>query len=227
MKDDARPPALTGPAARALARHLIELAEREKEALARALHDELGSNLTAINLDLAAVAARMGAADAGTRARLERAVRVLKDTVTLKRRLIQTLRPGMLDSLGLLATVRSEIDDFAARTGLTCSVRLREDLPAPHPALALALYRVIELTLGHVERLVSVHHLSVALDVAGADLQLAIEVAGLELTPMDELDILTMRARLLPFAGRLSVRKGQPGLRIEASVPVAALPAAR
>lgn len=35
-----------------LSRHLIEVGEREKAALARELHDELGSNLTAINLEI-------------------------------------------------------------------------------------------------------------------------------------------------------------------------------
>jgi len=36
-----------------LARHLIRTGDEEKRRLARELHNELGSNLTAVNLDVA------------------------------------------------------------------------------------------------------------------------------------------------------------------------------
>jgi signal transduction histidine kinase len=200
-----------------LASHLIELLERERESLARALHDELGSNLTAINLDLASVAAQLP--DGVSRTRLERALRVLKDTVELKRRLIQSLRPSMIDSLGLVPTLRMEVDAFESRTRIVCNCTLCDEPANLGQGRALALYRVAQCALQHIEDGASASRVELELRVDADCLSLRIDDDGTYVVP--DIDRLTMEAQLARYAGSLTfARLAAGGTRLLATLPL-------
>lgn len=200
-----------------LASHLIELLERERESLARALHDELGSNLTAINLDLASVAAQLP--EGVSRTRLERALRVLKDTVELKRRLIQDLRPSMIDSLGLVPTLRMEVEDFESRTGIVCTCTLSDEPTELGAGRALALYRVAQCALQHIGDSASASRVELEFRADADSLSLRIEDDGTFAIP--DIDRLTMEAQLTRYAGSLTLtRPAAGGTRLLATLPL-------
>jgi signal transduction histidine kinase len=111
-----------------LSRYLIRIAEEEKARLARNLHDELGASLTAINLDLAYVSAKLNGSEPQLAKRLQRATATLRSTIDLKRRIVQDLWPTMLDHLGLSAAILAHCKDFSLRTGLPCTVDVPEEL---------------------------------------------------------------------------------------------------
>lgn len=69
-----------------LSRHLLTAGEEEKARIARSLHDELGSTLTAVNLDLFWIQQRL-ADQPEVANRLARARAVLASTVEMKRRI--------------------------------------------------------------------------------------------------------------------------------------------
>lgn len=192
--------------------------EREREALARALHDELGSNLTAINLDVAAVASQL--ADSGARARLERALRVLKEVVEIKRRLIQRLRPSMIDSLGLVPTLRMETEAFEAASGIVCAAQLDAEQSPVEPGLALAVYRTLQTVLNLIIQDARATHVDVRLHQDAARLTLHIGCdacpAGLDAAVMREL-----RARILFHGGHLDLPGAADGLDLALSMPAA------
>ena len=199
-----------------LSRHLLEAAEREKSALARELHDELGSNLTAINLDVASVAAHLEKTDPPRAARLAHALGVLRDTVDLKRRVIQGLRPGTLENLGLVETLRMHIEDFTRRTGLPCTAELDESLAEPDSALAIALFRVVQEALTNVAKYAQASHVAVSLRLEGNDVHLRIvdDGVGIEAdAPERPLShgLLGMRERIGRLNGRLNIRRGDGG----------------
>ncbi len=203
-----------------MAGHLLELSEREKEALARALHDELGSSLTAINLDVASVAGQLP--DGVARTRLERALRVLKEAVELKRRLIQSLRPSMIDSLGLVATLRMEAEAFEARSGIACAASFGDEPEALDPRVAMALYRVVQDVLRRLETTARASQVTIDLarDEAAGTLLLVIETddpsAGETGIPLQ-----TLHARLRHLGGGLQCHEAdaQAGIRLEARAP--------
>jgi len=200
----------------ALAGHLLELVEREREVLARALHDEMGSNLTAINLDVASVASQLP--EGVARTRLERALRVLKEAVELKRRLIQSLRPSMIDSLGLVATLRMETEAFERRSGIACAARFDEEPPGLDARVAMAIYRLVQDCTRWLEADGRATKLAARLTPDGAELCLLLESdvgpANFDLTAVH-----TMRARLTHFGGSLEATTGAEGLRLAARVP--------
>lgn len=136
----------------ALSRHLIRIAEEQKAKLARKLHDTLGSNLTAINMDLNWIAKRLPADRPELSAKLQRALRVLNETADLKHEVIEELRPSHLDNLGLAFAVRTYCREFTRTSGVPCEVVAHEDFDDLGPVQAIALYRVLQEALTNVAK---------------------------------------------------------------------------
>ena len=127
-----------------LSQHLIRVSEEEKAKLARELHDILGSNLTAINMDLNWMQRRLPDVSREVRERLQRVLQMLADTVELKHEVIEGLRPSHLDNLGLAFAMRAHCREFTRRTGLPCDVEVEEDFDDLDPrtrSLSTALHR--------------------------------------------------------------------------------------
>ena len=126
----------------ALSRHLILVAEEEKADLARELHDTFGSNLTAINMDLNWIAKRLPADRPELRERLQRAMRMLAETVSIKQGVIDRLRPSQLDTLGLAVALRTQCRDWANRSGGACEVEASDEFEALDRMASIALLRI-------------------------------------------------------------------------------------
>ena len=87
---------------RALAARLSDVREDERREIARELHDQVGQALTALKLDLGSLAASLdGAAAEAARARLAAMDALVDATLDTTRRLSTSLRPAILDDLGL------------------------------------------------------------------------------------------------------------------------------
>jgi len=82
-----------------LTRHLLTAREDERHRLARNLHDDLGSLLTAAKLDAARIRARLGPEAPEANARLSDLVEKLNASIALGRSIIEDLRPSTLDHL--------------------------------------------------------------------------------------------------------------------------------
>jgi signal transduction histidine kinase len=166
-----------------LSRHLISVAEEEKARLARELHDEMGANLTAISIDLNAVSDRLKPDQPELAGMLERARATLVDTVQLKRRIVENLRPSLLDNLGLSAALHSYCDDFGRITGLDCEALVDGDVDAAGPVHAIAVFRIVQEALNNVAKYARAHHVIVHLAREGASLSLEVidDGVGIEL----------------------------------------------
>ncbi len=107
---------------RALAANLEVVREEERTQIARELHDQLGQALTAMKFDLAWLTDRLVQKDAAL-AHKAKAVTAQMDTmIKTVRRIATELRPGMLDDLGLAASIEWLARDFEKRTGIVCEV---------------------------------------------------------------------------------------------------------
>jgi len=212
-----------------LSRHLLQLAESEKATLASELHDELGSHLTAINLDVTSVATRLRSRDPESASRLERALKALHETVDIKRRIIQGLRPSMLDSLGLSAAMRMHCEEFTRRTGLACETECPEDMPEVDSSRAIALYRVAQESLNNIAKYARAKQVRVVLRTMedGIHMQIIDDGVGIDpdITekPMAH-GILGMRERIAQLGGTFAVQPGADGTGtvVDAFVPMPA-----
>ena len=130
-----------------LATHLQQVRESERGFLARELHDELGSLLTAAKLDVARLKSRLSEAPDATQ-RLQHLNELLNSGIALKRRIIEDLRPSSLSNLGLVASLEILGREFAEQSGMEIEMVLEPvDLDEDNQ---LTAYRMVQEGLTNI-----------------------------------------------------------------------------
>lgn len=151
---------------------IVTAVEDERRRLRRDLHDGLGPSLTAstFRLDTARVLLSNDPASADE---LIAAVRAdVAEALNDIRRLVYELRPPAIDELGLVGSLRRQLDVPTPR-GLTVTLRAPELLPALSAAVEVAAYRIITEAVTNVRRHSDAHHCTIR--ICG-DTELGVEV---------------------------------------------------
>jgi signal transduction histidine kinase len=188
----------------------------------------LGSNLTAINMDLNWIQRRMPEDSRELRERLQRVLQMLTETVELKHEVIEGLRPSHLDNLGLTFAMRSHCKDFSRRTGLPCSIEVSEDFDELDPAWSIALYRIVQETLTNITKHAHANKVQISLIREPTGLRLRIIDDGVGLAegatakPKSH-GIVGMRERMRQIGGTFTIAKppSGTGMLVEAFIPAA------
>ena len=141
--------ALGDPAASAssLIEHIQGVMEHQKAVLARDLHDELGGLLVGAVMDLAWAEQHLSAPPAELKQKLVRARQTLAAAIDMKRKLIEELRPTLLDNVGLFAALRWHVQAACKRAGTTCIIDVPEDERRFLPNVPIALFRIVQEAL--------------------------------------------------------------------------------
>ena len=209
-----------------LSQHLIRVSEEEKAKLARELHDTLGSNLTAINMDLNWIQRRLPEDKREIRERLQRVLQMLADTVELKHEVIEGLRPSHLDNLGLAFAMRSHCREFTRRSGLACDIDVREDFDDLDPAWSIAFYRIVQEALTNITKHAQATQvrISLAREPEGLRLRIADDGVGLTeeaLAKPKSHGVVGMRERMREMGGTFAIRRPSSGRGtvVEAFIP--------
>jgi PAS domain S-box-containing protein len=193
---------------RALAGRLQSVREEESKRLAREIHDQLGQALTALRLDVSALIREMQGVTEPLSKRAKSMLSLVDETIRAVRRISSELRPGMLDHLGLVATVEWAGEDFQSRTGIKC----RLDLPGEDIAMdrerTTAVYRILQESLTNVARHAAASQVEVQLRQQDKDLTLIVQDNGKgfpmdKLSSRESLGILGMQERALVFGGEV------------------------
>ena len=137
---------------RALTTHLQEIREEEKAAVAREVHDELGSVMTALKLSLSWLRSRMGDNGPVIEEKLDSMSVLLDHAVTTVRRLVTQLRPTILDDLGLWAALEWQLREFSQYTHIQVSDNLNEQTLEVSHGKALTIYRVLQEALTNIAK---------------------------------------------------------------------------
>ncbi|MES2742146.1 MAG: CHASE3 domain-containing protein [Pseudomonadota bacterium] len=212
-----------------LSRHLITVNEDEKSRLARELHDELGANLTSINMDLAAVLRDVKDTRPELAKQLLHAKETLLDTVALKRRIVEDLRPSALDNLGLCTALQNYCGQFSSLAKVHCEIDLDIAIERSEATLSIALFRIVQESLTNIMKYAEASNVSVSLKRGASGLMLRILDDGIGIAddtlskPMTH-GLLGMRERALLLGGSLTIRRGRNsrGTCIEAAIPLPA-----
>ena len=210
-----------------LSRHLIKVSEKEKAHLARELHDELGANLTSIGMDVACVTEQLRQCEPELAAQLLRARTTLLETLELKRRIVEDLRPSLLDNLGLCAALQSYCEEFGRMSSLTCDTDVEIDIDQADPTLSIALFRIVQESLTNIMKYAKASMVSVSLTRVPGGLCLRIVDDGIGIAddtmvnPMTH-GLLGMRERALLLGGTLVIQRGSKncGTCVEAFIPL-------
>lgn len=208
---------------RALHVRIESIREAERTGIAREIHDELGQALTALKMDIAWVARRLGDTDE-VRTKLGEMSGVADGIIQTVRRISAELRPGVLDDLGLEAAIEWQGEEFSRRTGVSCAVHSQLGSLRLERHLATAVFRIFQEALTNVTRHASASRVEVVLRAEGGVLELDVSDDGVGLpdgarTP--SLGLLGMRERARLLGGDCVVRRRLPrGTTVSLRLPI-------
>jgi PAS domain S-box-containing protein len=188
--------------------------EKERKAIARELHDELGQVLTALRMDAVWLSDRLKQADPKAGDRALAMCRLIDNTIDEVRGLATRLRPGVLDDLGLIDALEWYIADFEKRTGITCIFKHRKGTNVDGIG-ATAAYRIVQEALTNVTRHAAATQVKVSLQPEKESLILAVVDNGRgfnlqEIGASECLGLAGMRERAGLLGGSLEI-KSRPG----------------
>lgn len=199
--------------------------EKERSAIARELHDELGQVLTALRMDSVWLRSRLEQTDPKASQRVSSMCDLIDKTIEEVRGLAVRLRPGVLDDLGLVDALEWYTADFEKRTRITC---LFEHGNIPHitDTVATAAYRIAQETLTNVARHASASRVEVTLKNEQNILTLTVVDNGCgfitnEVSEIEALGLVGMRERATLVGGVLDVQSSVgKGTRVNLAVPM-------
>lgn len=206
-----------------MAQYLSNVRETEKSRLARELHDELGAILTSAKMDASWMARKIDPeAMTAIRERFNRLVEQLNRGIALKRRIIDNLRPPLLEELGLVSSVQAMLDEVRASTSLAVEFEAPETLPPLSAEKTLALYRITQESVTNVRKYAKARSLAIRLQYADGRLRLEVADDGVGFDPAVSTathGLEGMRYRVQTFGGRFEVRSAPgAGTRVMAEI---------
>jgi signal transduction histidine kinase len=210
----------------ALSTHLQGVSELEKSALSRELHDELGGLLVAARMDLSWLQQRLPTSDPAIEQRFRRIHESLSAGVDLKRRVVEELRPTLLDNMGLFAALRWQFKETCRRAGLECTESIPEIEPKFNPDAAIGIFRVAQEALTNVLKHAEATSAELAIAVDGHTFALRIADDGKGIPPSrlqnaTSHGLTSMRHRIAALGGSWDVRSpGGGGTVVTALIPL-------
>jgi signal transduction histidine kinase len=194
----------------ALITYLQSSAETEKAELARELHDDLGGLLVGALMD---VAWAEGQTDVGSQAlaKLQRARQSLRAAVELKRRLIENVRPTLLDNVGLFGALRWHLKQMCEGSDYRCGSTFPEMELTLSPDRGIALFRIIQEALQLITQRLNAKEMDLAVAIENAALHLKISHDGLtgETDKLRDAPVFaSMRHRITVVDGTIEIRNG-------------------
>jgi len=141
-------------AERQVLRKLLETQERERRVVSYEIHDGLAQYLASASMLLEACGHAIDSGAGGTpsvRRDLAEARRVVGAAIDEARRLINGLRPPMLDELGIIAAVESLVEETRA-SGLAVDYHHPGSVTEPEPDVATALFRIVQESLSNIRK---------------------------------------------------------------------------
>jgi two-component system sensor histidine kinase UhpB len=196
---------------RALTAQLAEVAEAERQRLARELHDQVGQSLTALGINLNIVRSQMPeAAGDSVRSRLDDSLSLVEQTTERIRDVMADLRPPVLDDYGLVATLHWYAEQFERRTDIAIAVEGEEPVPRLAARVENALFRIAQEALTNVAKHAQATHVTVSVQLERETLRVVIADDGIGFDPayLPEPDegrgwgLLTMTERAEAVGGR-------------------------
>lgn len=213
---------------RSLLRRVVDAQERERERIARDVHDDPIQKVTALGIRLAHVRGQV-ATDEGRRA-LQELERTTQATIASLRRLLFDLRPQALDRDGLAAAVRlllSKVREENGPAGAVDDGLVRE----PEPEARTIAYRIVQEAVANARKHAGASRIEVSLREEDGGFRVRVRDDGRGFRPegalrgpgaLEHLGLSTMRERAETAGGwfRLASAPGR-GTTVEFWLPSA------
>lgn len=200
---------------RALTTYLQYVREEERTRIAREVHDELGQALTGLKLDMSWLATKVARSNTVVQNKVKTMVDHIDETIQTVRRIATELRPGILDSLGLVAALEWQANEFTSRSGAACHVTASVDDSSLSQQITTVFFRIYQEALTNIIRHAGASRVDVHLSEEGNTLTLIVKDNGRgiseeEIVNTRSIGLVGMRERAMLIGGEVSLH-GAPG----------------
>jgi signal transduction histidine kinase len=183
---------------------------RERNRLARELHDTLAHTLSGVAVNLEAIKTMLAPGQKEISSMLDHSLSATRLGLEETRRALQDLRAQPLEDLGLKLALRNLVKALADRTAIDTAIDISSDLPTLPPDVEQSLYRIAQETLDNIARHASASRASLSLKTDGRWLEMIIADDGSGFHAKNTLDqnqfgIRGMQERAAVVGGTLSV----------------------
>jgi len=206
-------------ARRALTEQLIRSEEDTRKNLARELHDEIGQNITAIQIQSQFV---KRAPDTAQTLEAANQINLLARRIHHSTRLLlRQLRPPALDELAFKDALHHLVNEFAfAEQGIRCHFAYQLDHTPENETIRFTLYRLLQELLNNVCKHADASQVSITLRQLGPTLHLVVDDNGKGITAESPsgFGIQGMRERVNALGGELTL-ESQRGTRVIVNLP--------
>ncbi len=205
---------------RLLAGHLQSAREEERINVAREIHDEIGTLMTAIKMDLAFLGREISENGAkkspdALREQISATTKLVDDAIQTLHEIVRELRPGVLDHLGLRAALEWQMQEFQERAKIECQFTSDLDEIELDPQRATAVFRILQEVLTNVARHAQATRVEASLRKEANDLILEVRdngkgISEAQVHNVGRFGLLGMRERAHVFGGDVVIH-GSPG----------------
>ena len=193
---------------------------RERNRLAREIHDTLGHSLTGIITGIEACIMLMDIAPEATKEQLRAIAKVARNGITDVRHSVNALRPDALETLDLEAAIRKLVEESESSTGVKIDLIFPEGLQDLDQDEEDVLYRIVQESITNAIRHGNATHIDVRIEREDNDLRIRIADNGKGCDDIQSgFGLHHMQERIDMLKGTLSY-SGKDGFVIEAVVPV-------
>lgn len=191
--------------------HHQAMIEVERKNIAREIHDEFGTFLTALNIDLTWVEKKLPPDEDALLERIRKDRELIDSAVKLVRKISSDLRPAVLEYLGFPSAVEWLVTEFARRTGIDWSISVDEQCALLDKERSIALFRILQEALTNIARHAAATAIKIASKVVDGNVTVEIIDNGKgakegDFFKKESYGILGMKERVEYLGGSLEIR---------------------
>lgn len=199
---------------------------RERNRLARELHDTLAHTLSGQAVNLEAIKLMIPPYQIEIHHMLDHSLENTRSGLADTRRALKALRSQQLEDLGLEMAIQNLASDAASRGGFSITTKIFESSLEITPDIEQSIFRIVQETLENIIRHANANHVDIILEQDHHDLLLSIsdDGSGFDLRTAENLDrlgIQGMRERATLIQGELTILSAPGnGTTVRLSVPL-------
>jgi PAS domain S-box-containing protein len=201
---------------------LVTIMEEERRLISRELHDEAGQAIVSLKYGLSSIINDIPESNLPAKQRLAAALDITNQVMHQIRTLSHSLRPPVLEILGINSSLKDYCEEFSKRTGLSIDYQ-GEEIPGLPDEISISLYRFVQEAFTNIIKHAHANKVEVRLNYEKKQVTLSVLDNGRGMEDKGRLDGIGLigikeRFNLLGGSVQIHSQKGQ-GVKSIARVP--------
>lgn len=197
----------------ALVGRLHAAREEEAKRIARELHDDLGQQLTSLNMELSDLEMKLPGAAPAQRSQIARMHLIVDHTIQVVQKIAGELRLAQLDVLGLTAAIDWQLKEFSQRSAIPSRITRLDEVANLSEAQGTAVFRILQEALTNIVRHAGATAVEVGLQAEPDQLTLKVHdngrgISAAEMNAPQAIGLLGMRERAQTVGGDVTITGG-------------------